>query len=74
MNKSKCKTKTCKKWHPQLKDIKDESTYRAFTGCKCNSEIITCVIEHDVKPTKINKGIVTVTKEESEMINYILKD
>ena len=74
MNKSKCKTKSCGKWHPTLKDIKDAKTFQESNCCKCNEKIINCVIEHEVKPASIVKGIVKLTGEEVDMITYLLEN
>lgn len=70
MNKSKCKK--CKKWHPQLKDIKCWFTYQCHEGCKCNKAIIGVVTGHDLKVNKIQKGIVYLDKKDVEYVTKIM--
>lgn len=72
MNKSKCKTKSCKKWHPTLSDVRSQLDYSLFKGCRCNEKIIQCALSHDVKITGIKKGIIQLTSEEIKMIQFIL--
>lgn len=72
MNKSKCKNKDCKKWHPTMSDISSPMAYSMFKGCKCNFKVIHAVHKYDVKPSGIKKGIVQLTAEEIKMLTFIL--
>lgn len=72
MNKTKCKIKSCRKWHPTMSDISSPMDYRLFKGCKCNSKIINAVHKYGIKPKGIKKGIVQLSAEEIEMLTFIL--
>lgn len=74
MNKTKCKTKTCCKWHPTLKDIVSAEVYKESNCCKCNEKIIDLIIQHDVKPARMIRGICIITGEEIKMIDFIINN
>lgn len=57
-----------------MKDMKCFFTYQTSNTCKCNKRVIEGVFKYDVPVINMNKGIVTLTKENIEMLTSVLED